>query len=171
MHQFINDYYLNCTKNQISILKTVETIDFPKMFSIEIVCQQSQILKNSYTQNRCFLQNIVNSPCLYIFFSFSYIFVGVFVYMEYLCRPSEASTRYWVIPGGYPPQDWQSLPCAGEELDSNPGLLIKYWLNYSLRLCDQCKTQAKIHEYNPNFVLITSTQNSLTKVYIITYKN
>jgi hypothetical protein len=32
-------------------------------------------------------------------------------------------TRYCVIPGGYPPQDWQSLPCAGEELDLNPGLL------------------------------------------------
>jgi hypothetical protein len=40
----------------------------------------------------------------------------------YLCRPSEASTWYCVIPGGDPPQDWQSLPCAGEELDSNPGL-------------------------------------------------
>jgi hypothetical protein len=39
------------------------------------------------------------------------------VYMEYLCRPSEASTRFCVIPGGYPPQDWQSLPCAGEELE------------------------------------------------------
>ncbi len=52
------------------------------------------------------------------------IFCGVFVYMEYLCRPSEASTWYCAIPGGYPPQDWQSLPCAGEELDSNPGLLI-----------------------------------------------
>ncbi len=50
----------------------------------------------------------------------------------YLCRPSEASTRYCVIPGGYPPQDWQSLPCAGEELDSNPGLLRirtqDYWM-------------------------------------------
>ncbi len=54
---------------------------------------------------------------------FSFIFWWVFVYM-YLCRPSEASTRYCVIPGGYPPQDWQSLPCAGEELDSNSGLLI-----------------------------------------------
>ncbi len=42
--------------------------------------------------------------------------------MEYLCRPSEASTRFCVIPGGYPPQDWQSLPCAGEELDSNSEL-------------------------------------------------
>ncbi len=60
----------------------------------------------------------------YVQVFFSYIFLGVFVYMEYLCRPSEASTRYCVIPGGYPPQDWQSLPCAGEELDSNPGLLI-----------------------------------------------
>ncbi len=28
-----------------------------------------------------------------------------FVYMEYLCRPSEASTRYCVIPSGYPPRD------------------------------------------------------------------
>jgi hypothetical protein len=35
---------------------------------------------------------------------FSYIILWVFVYM-YLCRPSEASTRYCVIPGGYPPQD------------------------------------------------------------------
>jgi hypothetical protein len=35
---------------------------------------------------------------------FSYIFLGVVVYM-YLCRPSEASTRFCVIPGGYPPQD------------------------------------------------------------------
>ncbi len=48
----------------------------------------------------------------------------------YLCRPSEASTRYCVIPGGYPPQDWQSLPCAGEELDSNPGLLICSQVRY-----------------------------------------
>ncbi len=38
--------------------------------------------------------------------------------MEYLCCPSEASRRFCVIPGDYPPQDWQSLPCAGEELDS-----------------------------------------------------
>jgi hypothetical protein len=37
---------------------------------------------------------------------FSYIFLGVFVvYTEYLCRLSEASTLYYVIPGGYPPQD------------------------------------------------------------------
>ncbi len=36
---------------------------------------------------------------------FSYIFLGVFVYTEYLCRLSEASTQYCVIPGGYPPQD------------------------------------------------------------------
>ncbi len=48
----------------------------------------------------------------------------------YLCCPSEASTRYCVIPGGYPPQDWQSLPCAGEELDSNPGLLICSQVRY-----------------------------------------
>jgi hypothetical protein len=38
-------------------------------------------------------------------FFFSYIFLGVIVYMEYLCRPSEASTWFCVIPGGYPPQD------------------------------------------------------------------
>jgi hypothetical protein len=38
-------------------------------------------------------------------FFFSYIFLEVFVHTEYLCRPSEASTRYCVIPGGYPPQD------------------------------------------------------------------
>ncbi len=49
---------------------------------------------------------------------------GFCVLYMYLCRPSEASTRYCVIPGGYPPQDWQSLPCTGEELDLNPGLLI-----------------------------------------------
>ncbi len=57
------------------------------------------------------------------FYFFSFRFLWVFVYL-YLCRPSEASTWYCVIQGGYPPQDWQSLPCAGEELDSNPGLLI-----------------------------------------------
>ncbi len=52
-------------------------------------------------------------PVTYLgFFSFIF-FLLVFVYM-YLCRPSEASTRYCVIPGGNPPQDWQSLPCAGE---------------------------------------------------------
>ncbi len=53
-------------------------------------------------------------------FFFLHIYSGIFVYTEYLCRLSEASTRYCIIPGGYPPQDWQSLPCAGEELDSNP---------------------------------------------------
>ncbi len=46
------------------------------------------------------------------YFFFSFIFLWVFVYIVYLCRPSEASTWYCVIPGGYPPQDWQSLPCA-----------------------------------------------------------
>ncbi len=50
--------------------------------------------------------------------------------MEYLCRPSEASTRFCVIPSGYPPQDGQSLLCAGEELDSNPGLLICSQVRY-----------------------------------------
>jgi hypothetical protein len=60
---------------------------------------------------------------------FSFIFLWVFVYM-YLCRPSEASTRYCAIPAGYPPQDWQSLPCAGEELDLNPGLLICSQVHY-----------------------------------------
>ncbi len=34
------------------------------------------------------------------FFFFSYIFLGVFVYIMYLCRPSEASTWCCVIPGG-----------------------------------------------------------------------
>ncbi len=48
----------------------------------------------------------------------------------YLCRSSEASTWYYVIPGGYPPQDWQSSPCAGEELDLNPGLLIFSQVRY-----------------------------------------
>jgi hypothetical protein len=35
---------------------------------------------------------------IYIFFFFPYIFLGVFMYMEYLCRPSEAST---VMGHGY----------------------------------------------------------------------
>ncbi len=48
----------------------------------------------------------------------------------YLCRPSEASIRYCVIPGGFPPQDWQSFLCAGEELDLNPGLLICSQVRY-----------------------------------------
>ncbi len=61
---------------------------------------------------------------------FSYIFLGFFVLTEYLCRPLEASTGYCVIPGGYPPQDWQNLLCAGEELDSNPGLLICSLVHY-----------------------------------------
>ncbi len=64
-----------------------------------------------------------------IYYFFSYIFLWVFVYM-YLCHPSEASTRYCVIPGGYPPQDWQSFPCAGEELDLNPRLLICSQVRY-----------------------------------------
>ncbi len=63
-------------------------------------------------------------------FLFSYIFLWVFMFMEHLCRPSEASTQFCAIPGGYPPQDWQSLPCAGEELDSNPGLLICRQVRY-----------------------------------------
>ncbi len=63
-----------------------------------------------------------------VWFFFSYIFLGVFVYIVYLCRPSEASTWYCVIPGGYPPQNWQSLPCAGEELDLNPGLHMEYYM-------------------------------------------
>ncbi len=65
---------------------------------------------------------------------FSYIFLGVFVYIVYLYCPSEASTWYCVIPDGYPPQDWQSLPCAGEELDSDLdsdlGLLIWSQVRY-----------------------------------------
>ncbi len=64
------------------------------------------------------------------FLLFPIYFLGVFVYTEYLCCPSEASTRYCVIPGGYPPQDWWSLPCAGEELNSNPGLLIWSQVRY-----------------------------------------
>jgi hypothetical protein len=51
-------------------------------------------------------------------FFFPIYFLEVFVYIVYPCRSSEASTWHCVIPGGYPPQDWQSLPCAGEELDS-----------------------------------------------------
>jgi hypothetical protein len=53
----------------------------------------------------------VSSWLWLIDFFFLYIFIGFCVYV-YLCRPSEASTRYCVIPGGYPPQDWQSLPCG-----------------------------------------------------------
>ncbi len=65
------------------------------------------------------------------FFFFSYIFFGVLLCIYiYLCRPSEASTQYCVIPGGDPPQDWQSLPRAGEEQDSNPGLLICSQMRY-----------------------------------------
>ncbi len=63
------------------------------------------------------------------FLFFLYIFRG-FVYTEYLCCPSEGSTRYCVIPDGYPPQDWWSLPSAGEELDLNPGLLICSQVHY-----------------------------------------
>jgi hypothetical protein len=44
----------------------------------------------------------VTSAASYSFFFL--FFKGFFVYM-YLCRPSEASTQYCVIPGGYPPQD------------------------------------------------------------------
>ncbi len=58
------------------------------------------------------------------------------MYMEYLCRPSEASTQFCAIPGGYPPQDCQSLPYAGEELDSNPGLLI-------------CSPNTLVYTYSP----------------------
>ncbi len=76
----------------------------------------------------------------------------------YLCRPSEASTWYCVIPGGYPPQDWQSLPCAGEELDSNPGLLIcsqvrYHWatspppFNFILSLKILCREAQKAFEF------------------------
>ncbi len=33
------------------------------------------------------------------------------MYTVYLCRPSEASTRYCAIPGGYSPQDWEFAVC------------------------------------------------------------
>ncbi len=74
---------------------------------------------------------VKNKPCVEcsIIIFFFFIFLCVFVYM-YLCRPSEASTQYCAIRGGYPPQDWQSLPYAGEELDSNPGLLICSQVRY-----------------------------------------
>ncbi len=65
-----------------------------------------------------------------IFFFSLYIFRSFCVQYMYLCRPSEASSRYCVIPGGYPPQEWQSLPCAGEKLDLNPGLLICSQVRY-----------------------------------------
>ncbi len=61
---------------------------------------------------------------------FSYIFLGFFVYTKYLCRPSEASTRYCAILGSNPPKEYQSLPCAGEKLDLNPGLLICSQVRY-----------------------------------------
>ncbi len=61
---------------------------------------------------------------------FLFMFKGFCVYIVYLCRPPEASTWYCVIRGGYPPQDWQSLPCTREELDSNPGLLICSQVRY-----------------------------------------
>jgi hypothetical protein len=38
------------------------------------------------------------------YFFFLYTFRFFFVYTVYLCRPSEASTQYCVIPGGYPPR-------------------------------------------------------------------
>ncbi len=40
------------------------------------------------------------------YFFFSYIFLGFFfVYTEYLCRPSEANTRYCAILGSNPPKE------------------------------------------------------------------
>jgi hypothetical protein len=36
------------------------------------------------------------------FLLFPHIFLGFFVHIEYLCRPSEASTRYCVLLGGNP---------------------------------------------------------------------
>ncbi len=64
------------------------------------------------------LFTLICRSCLLNFLLF-FIFRGI-LYNGSLCRPSEASTRYCAILGGYPPQDWQSLLCAGEELDSNP---------------------------------------------------
>jgi hypothetical protein len=96
----------------------------PKKFVQKASCHRRAA--NLCTRTMCY--KAVSCHVLLIFF-FSYIFLGFFVYM-YLCRPSEASTWYCVIPGGYPPQDWQSLPCAGEELDSNPGLLICSQVRY-----------------------------------------
>ncbi len=39
------------------------------------------------------------------FFFFLYIFRFFFVYTEYLCRPSEANTRYCAILGSNPPKE------------------------------------------------------------------
>ncbi len=50
-------------------------------------------------------------------------FLKFFLFYVYLCRPSEANTQYCAVLGSNPPKDWQSLPCAGEKPDSNPGLL------------------------------------------------
>jgi hypothetical protein len=75
---------------------------------------------------------------------FSFIFLGFFcVCTEYLCRHLVASTRYCAIPGGYPPQDWQSLPCAGEELGSNPELVF---------------TVDKVEDLDPGFSRVLKVQ-------------
>ncbi len=94
-----------------------------------IKMKRQELWERVFTFQDCFqyLNRFEYISCSILFFS--YIFLGLFVYM-YLCRPSEASTWYCVIPGGHPPQDWQSLSCAGEELDSNPGLRICSQVRY-----------------------------------------
>ncbi len=58
-----------------------------------------------------------------------------FVQFVYLCRPSEATTWCCVIPGGIWPQDWQILPCAGEEPDFDPSMLTHSKWRWSLAPC------------------------------------
>jgi hypothetical protein len=65
----------------------------------------------------------------YLIILFQYICKGFCEYWVPLPH-LRASTWYCVIPGGYPPQDWQSLLCAGEELDLNPELLICSQVSY-----------------------------------------
>ncbi len=68
------------------------------------------------------LKQKISCRCSFnVFFSY---FLEFFVYIVILCGPSEASTHYCAIPGGNPPKDWQSMLCAGKELDWNSGLLI-----------------------------------------------
>jgi hypothetical protein len=120
----------------------VHTLTFRPFLAQTVYIQASKHRHNIRTLNSCnclppilyiaphvYYHTASSSLTSNIFFFFPYIFLGFFVYM-YLCRPSEASTRYCVIPGGHPPQDWHSLPCAGEELDSNPGLLICSQVRY-----------------------------------------
>jgi hypothetical protein len=54
-------------------------------------------------------------------------------------RPSEASSRPFVIPASDPRRNWQSLPSAGKVPDWNPGLLrhsqVRYHWTVSYPVC------------------------------------